>query len=164
MEIKRYRNAPPELRFWTKVEKTESCWIWRAGTNAKGYGTFTWDKGQSKRLSHRLAYEQMHGPVPDGMVIDHTCWNRACVRPDHLRPVSSRANSQNRKGAKATNSNGFRGVSRASSGRFTASATMNGEYYYLGIFDTAEQAGEVAANWRRANMPESTMDKRKELA
>lgn len=164
MEIKRYRNAPVELRFWTKVEKTASCWIWRAATNPKGYGVFVWEKGSGARVAHRLAYEQIRGSIPAGMVLDHLCWNRACVNPDHLRPVSSRANSQNRKGAKATNSNGFRGVGRVSSGRFTASATVDGEYHYLGIFDTAERAGEVAAEWRRANMPESLMDKKKEIA
>ena len=164
MEIKRYRNAPVELRFWSKVEKTDSCWTWRAATNPKGYGVFVWEKGGGARVAHRLSYEQLRGPIPTGMVLDHLCWNRTCVNPDHLRPVSVKANSQNRKGAKATNSIGIRGVSRSASGKFTASATKDGERHYLGSFDTAEQAGEAAAEWRRANMPESLMDKRKDIA
>ena len=37
-------------------------------------------------------YELMVGPIPDGLVIDHVCNNRGCVRPDHLRPVTQREN------------------------------------------------------------------------
>jgi hypothetical protein len=38
--------------------------------------------------AHRLSYELLVGPVPEGLVLDHLCRNRACCRPDHLEPVS----------------------------------------------------------------------------
>lgn len=159
MTFKRYRNAPVELRFWTKVDKTDSCWLWRASTNAKGYGVFVWEYGKGARLAHRIAYEQTLGPVPDGMMLDHTCWDRSCVNPAHLRPVAAGANSQNRKGANRTNSNGFRGVTRLPHGRYQASATKGGTRNNLGIYATAAEAGAAAAAWRRENMPDSLMDR-----
>jgi hypothetical protein len=42
----------------------------------------------SSRLAHRIAYELVVGPIPGGLTLDHLCENRACVKPDHLEPVT----------------------------------------------------------------------------
>jgi hypothetical protein len=42
--------------------------------------------------AHRLSYEHHVGPIPDGMVLDHLCRNKACIRPSHLDPVPQRTN------------------------------------------------------------------------
>jgi hypothetical protein len=42
--------------------------------------------------AHRWAWELINGPIPDGLVIDHLCSNRACVAIDHLRMVTQREN------------------------------------------------------------------------
>lgn len=159
MAFKHYRNAPVELRFWTKVQKSDSCWIWQAATNKKGYGIFVWEKGGGARVAHRIAYEQTIGPVPAGMVLDHVCRNKSCVNPAHLRPIDNRSNAQNRAGANRGSASGLRGVGRHSCGKWQANGGSNGKNYYLGLYDTPEEAARVAAEWRRNNMECSDMDR-----
>lgn len=83
-------RVAPEVRFWTKVRLTPTCWLWTGHTN-HGYGHF-WH-GTGMVYAHRWAYERLIGPVPEGLQLDHLCRNRACVRPDHLEPVTGRENT-----------------------------------------------------------------------
>ena len=70
-------------RFWSKVVRSETCWLWAAHLNREGYGKFGFKK-RSCKLAHRVAYELERGPIPRGAHVLHTCDVRACVRPDHL--------------------------------------------------------------------------------
>ena len=74
-------------RFWAKVDKTPTCWLW-TGAKTGGYGVF----GHPQRRSHRLSYEWLVGPIPEGLQMDHLCRVRACVNPDHLEPVTQQVN------------------------------------------------------------------------
>lgn len=67
------------------------CWLWTgARTRAGGYGQLRVKTGLV--LAHRWMYEQVRGPIPQGLTIDHLCRNRTCVNPDHLEPVTIREN------------------------------------------------------------------------
>lgn len=79
-------------RFWSKVAEDGDCWVWTAYRTPAGYGRFM-DKGQCL-LAHRVAYEFMVGPIPEGLQLDHLCRNRACANPEHLDPVSPAVNTR----------------------------------------------------------------------
>lgn len=72
-------------RFWSKVHKTDGCWLWTACI-CRGYGQF-WT-GEKVAVAHRLAYQHLVGPIDPGLELDHLCRNRACVNPTHLEPVT----------------------------------------------------------------------------
>ena len=67
-----------------------SCWISNRARMSNGY-TRMYHSGKLW-LTHRLSYEAHRGPIPDGLVIDHLCRQRACINPDHLEPVTMRIN------------------------------------------------------------------------
>lgn len=75
-----------EERFWTKVDKSADCWLWTAAVGDDGYGLF-WLAGRMRR-AHRVSFEWAMEPIPDGLILDHLCRNRACVNPAHLEPVT----------------------------------------------------------------------------
>lgn len=72
------------------IDPENECWAWRRARNGDGYGIVHLN-GRALR-AHRLAYELLVGPIPEGLVLDHLCRNRACVNPDHLEPVTQRVN------------------------------------------------------------------------
>jgi hypothetical protein len=81
-------------RFWTKVNKTNSCWLWTGKTD-DGYGRTTLIKGStSLYLVHRALFAIYKEPIRTGLVVDHICKIRACCNPDHLRQVTISENTK----------------------------------------------------------------------
>lgn len=66
------------------------CLIW-VGANDRGYGRI-YVNGTAARV-HRVAWELEHGPIPDGMTIDHLCRVRACVNTHHMELVTGAENT-----------------------------------------------------------------------
>ena len=69
-------------RFWSKVKKTEGCWLWMGARDPDGYGSFR--VGSRGTHAHRIAYALKVGHIPPGLSVLHRCDNPPCVRPDHL--------------------------------------------------------------------------------
>lgn len=84
------RHYDIEERFWSKVAKTSTCWLWGGSVRANGYGVFSFQA--RTMLAHRYAYELLSGPIPTGLVIDHLCRVRNCVNPAHLEAVTQSEN------------------------------------------------------------------------
>lgn len=85
------RLVPVLERLLSKIEigpvfEGSLCWMFTGGDNGRGYGKLR--VGTRKMRAHRVAFEEMVGPIPDGMTIDHLCRRRLCVNPAHLEVVS----------------------------------------------------------------------------
>jgi len=79
-------NKATTQRFWSKVKKTETCWLWQASKRNKGYGAFVWCKNGEvvQGRAHRFSWEIHNGAIPNGMCVLHKCDVPACVNPEHL--------------------------------------------------------------------------------
>ena len=76
---------PPNIASKIDYEHLGACWFWKAA-KTNGYGVVQ-HNGRLQR-AHRVVYELLVGPIPDGLEVDHLCRNRACVNPAHLEPVT----------------------------------------------------------------------------
>lgn len=104
-----------EERLWARVDKQGPppayrpelgpCWIWQGTVNNNGYGWIS----NNKRglLVHRVAYELLIGPIPQGLDLDHRCRVLRCCNPTHLEPVTHQENM--RRGARAQQTHCKRG-------------------------------------------------------
>jgi hypothetical protein len=79
-------------RFWSKVDLSnpDGCWNFLGCTAMRGYGNFSMNK--TMVAAHRVSYELCVGPILNETV-DHLCYNRKCVNPDHLECVSRSENT-----------------------------------------------------------------------
>ena len=71
-----------ESRFWPKINRTTTCWLWTGAKHPFGYGSFRF-KGKHF-LAHRLSFELTNGAVSKDLLVCHKCDNPPCVRPTHL--------------------------------------------------------------------------------
>lgn len=156
MHWKRWRkNGDPrkgarksaEERFLSRVRDEGDCLVW-TGTLINGkYGQMRID---GKRIYvHRYAWERANGPIPDGMQVDHLCWNVACVNVSHLRLATASENNSYLSGAPSSNkSSGQRNVIY-DQGFYRVVVTKNGKHHNFGRYKTVEEAVPVAEQARQ---------------
>ena len=84
-------TAPPD-QFADRIEVDPvfGCWLWTGNLDRDGYG---W---AGRQRAHRVLYQQLVGPIGDGLLLDHLCRRRACCNPVHLEPVTGRENDLRR--------------------------------------------------------------------
>jgi hypothetical protein len=70
---------------------SNGCLVWQGATDKDGYGIFKVDGRVVK--THRWNFEHVNGPLPDHLVVDHVCRNRACANVGHLRAATRRENT-----------------------------------------------------------------------
>lgn len=90
-----------DAKFWKHVNlgKPDECWLWAGGTDRNGYGmcciprTTRTGKRQKWTGAHRVSYaHHFNGAEP--LVVRHSCKNKSCVNPAHLRPGTYASNAQ----------------------------------------------------------------------
>lgn len=140
------KHLPPEARLERDTEDLPNgCKVWTGAINSAGYGLITVN-GKVTR-AHRYAWERVNGSIPEGMLIDHICHNRACVEVTHLRLATRAQNNAYRKGANPNNrTSGVRGVTwDRKRKRWLAGVSKDGKAYYCGMYTTIEAAAKAAA-------------------
>lgn len=155
---KRARGTASE-RFWPKVDKSGECWLWTGGQHDYGYGRFNIGNGKIVP-AHRFAYEEIVGPIPAGLHLDHrpTC-PKNCVTPNHLRPATQKQNSENAPGARSHSMSGIRGVSRTGSGTWCVRVTHNRVRHWGGCFTEIADAEAAAIDLRNRLFTHNDLDR-----
>lgn len=95
--------SPGEAAVANAIWTPSGCLVSQT-VQSKGYGTVAING--TRHLAHRVVYEHHHGPIPDGLVVRHSCDNPPCVNirhlllgthSDNMRDMMMRARSTNAK-------------------------------------------------------------------
>lgn len=129
------------------------CMHWHGVKTDHGHGRFT-IRGKFQMV-HRVVYELLVAPIPEGMYVDHVCGTRDCVNIQHLRLVTPQQNAEHRVQLSPTNTSGFPGVSYSQShGKWRATGSAaNDVRAHLGYFTDPRDAYEAWRHWAKKNQP-----------
>lgn len=138
------------LSFDDRTERRGDCLIWTGPTDRDGYGKTRLDGRYV--YAHRYAWERIHGPLPEGVMVDHRdhC-DPACCEVAHLRPATKRENAANRAGAlpgrlRALPRNVYY---RVKGDTYFVRLTKDWKEHRFGTYKTVEEAAQVAERARR---------------
>lgn len=90
------RNHKIDVDEWfsQQLDRKESgCWDWIRCKSQKGYGQFRYN-GKTT-FTHRYVLEKKLGrPIHPGFMACHSCHNRACCNPEHIREGTAKENTK----------------------------------------------------------------------
>lgn len=157
-----YQYSPQ--RFWAKIDKRgpDECWEWTAFRHPTGYGKFGVREDGKPRVvgAHRVAYQEAHGSVPDGKLVDHRCHTRHCVNPSHLRLATYKQNNENRQGARRDSASGVRGITWDKVRKaWKAYVGHLGRQVHVGYFPTLEEASAAVTAKRNELFTHNNLDR-----
>jgi hypothetical protein len=141
-----WQPLPERVMARVNRNRADGCWAWTGLIDQTGYGRYL------DRSAHRMVYEILVGPIPDGLHLDHICYNRSCVNPEHLRPVTNKQNIEHRsKSLQTNNTSGFHGVSwHKGNGSFLAKVSHHGVSYHVRLRRTGSPHPRPATGAPRA--------------
>lgn len=139
------KNPPLSERIVNESEMRDGCRVWLGYTVPRGYG-YVYEGGKLVYV-HRWAYEQEHGPIPKGMVIDHICHNPSCVEVTHLRLATYSQNNAHKSGAMPGSATGVRNVHPHGPG-YSVTIKKDKIKHRFGTYPTIEEAAKVAEKAR----------------
>ncbi|AYR01048.1 HNH endonuclease [Arthrobacter phage Isolde] len=151
-----YQTAAEALQHRVKPEGDHI--LWTGTVTSTGYGSLR-DRGKM-RSTHIVAYELAHGPIPEGMEVDHRCLTPLCVNVQHLRLVTHKQNREHLPGAYRSSKSGVRGVWWAKRHKaWEASVRHDGRSYWVGYFDRLEDAAEAVKQKRNELFTHNDLDR-----
>lgn len=158
-EQKQQQYRSLEDSFLNRVVENGKCMNWTGYKNISGYGVMY--RENKALFAHRYAWERAHGAIPEGLVIDHKCFNPSCVNVDHLRVITQQQNTQHQKGPRIDNKAGYRGVSYdRRKNKYRSIVSHNKKQYFLGYYQSPVEAAVAAAEKRLdLGFPQSDSDR-----
>lgn len=139
--------ASPSEAMDARTVRSGECLIWNGYRTEHGYGMLS--VNGKLEMAHRFAWIRAYGAIPERAEVDHTCWNRACCEPKHLRLATHSENGRNRNGAMVTSRTGVRNVS-LENGRYKVVVNRK----HVGMFDSMADAVVAAEGERNAQFGE----------
>jgi hypothetical protein len=96
MHRAQYPAALAERILARTTVSAEGCWDYNGSLTSRGYGRISCliDGTSKKYRTHRVVYEAYVGAIPEGLTIDHICFNPRCVNPAHLEVVTRSENTR----------------------------------------------------------------------
>ncbi len=104
-----------KLDFWDRVNVVDNdrCWNWKLAPNSKGYGVFSVTKGKvCNYIASRYAYAITYGDPGSDLMVLHSCDNRICCNPAHLRTGNVVDNARDMTSRNRSNKGSLRPLSK----------------------------------------------------